>query len=230
MKQARAIHGLRKAGAAIGHSRDVRGKQMFRILEYVVPDDLLYDISSISIRGDSFMANADQFSRILPKIGGYHRLVIKDIPVDRQLLRHIATERSLEQLWIIGADLTDEDLVSLGGLKCLESLNLSRNPLRNLAPLELGSLPVLQELQLDSTRVTGGDLDFIAGSSVDYLSVRNTRVTFETFGAMRRPNSLKTLFVDDDFATPATIRSIESASDINVILPSGPFEIVPFTP
>jgi WD40 repeat protein len=115
---------------------------------------------------------------------------------DLKLLQRFPHLRSLA---LTHTQITDVGLAELRGLRELSDLDLSANPIGNVALKWLEHLPALEKLNLDDTQVTDAGLDHIAAmKKLTTVYLRDTRVTAEGVRRLKqRRTGLKVVGTDE---------------------------------
>ncbi len=150
------------------------------------------------------------------------RLTLKNCHLDRQAMYSLGKLRGLRSLKMCGTRCDRPDLIPVGSLRRLMTLELQDNlwledrhirelpRLTNLRRLSLsstsitdktlamiGKMPGLQVVILRNTRVGDKGVGFLEGSNIMNLSLEGTKITSRSLYALARIPALRKLFISD---------------------------------
>jgi serine/threonine protein kinase/Leucine-rich repeat (LRR) protein len=177
-------------------------------------------IRSVSLRNERLRSYDDDLRRFaqLPELQGlslfragpfsatgmFHLAGLKnlksldlDSPIGDHGLDQLKGLTNLEELTLVGANITDAGLARLAGMKKLKTLQLGNNDITDEGAQFIAALPRLQNLDLQSTGISDRGLDqILLLPELTQLSLARTRITDVGVDALSAKTQLERLSLE----------------------------------
>ncbi len=132
-------------------------------------------LNTLSLEGCAVTSQGVKHLQQLPELKS---LLVADNALSPEAIGHLAAFPALEELSLPGKTaLTEEEVVSIAGIKKLRALNLSGSTVTDAAMPQIASIVTLEILDVSDTAVTDDGLIALQKSKLKELNVDDTKVT-----------------------------------------------------
>ena len=170
---------------------------------------------------------------------------VSNLTITGEDLRFIREFRSLRELRLVGAEISDVGLAHLGGLTSLEALYLHNTDIGDTGLMQIGNLTSINEIQIFGTTVTdkglaelkglpslrrlllinnpkisdAGLIYLLALTRLEFLDLRSSSITDKGLTYLQSMRSLKHLVLDlsGTQITPNGLASLKLALPVHVV-------------